>query len=125
MNHTIKKPMMILALNLKNQEIETDALINAGLAFKDLTGSYKGVKERSYLVLTHNNTAYQAALNLARRCEQESVLLLDEERNAKLMYLNDMYQIDIGVLTPVSKDEALEQDAWTYAPDLNQYYICK
>ena len=120
-----KTPAIILALNLKNQEIEIEALLDAGLVFKALTGSYKGVQERSYLVLTHTDEAYRAALNLAKECNQESVLLLDEDRNAKLMYLDDMHQIEIGVLTPVSKDEALKQDAWTYAHDLNQFYICK
>jgi len=125
MNFQPKKPMMILALNLKNKEIETDALLDAGLVFKDLTGSYKGVQERSYLVLTHTDTAFNAALKLAQKTEQESVLILDEDRNAKLMYLNDMHQIEIGKLTPVSQDEALKQDAWTFSHDLNQYYICK
>ena len=113
----------ILALNLDTQKEEEKALTDAGLKFKPLMGVYKGQSERSYLVpLTVHNTGL--VFGLARKYNQESILISDIDRSTKLVYLKGHgSEESIGVLTHVSEGKAKSHDGYTYDPKSNQYWV--
>jgi hypothetical protein len=64
---------------------------------------------------------------------QESVLLVEDghhgEMYASLYYMSkgecDGEHVYLGLLKSVDKSVALAQDAWTYRPDLNIYWIAQ
>ncbi len=96
------------------------------IGFKQLIGSYKGIREDSYII----NKKYLKAIERAGFLHaEESILLLGEtlghnRRRARLHFLNSLKpDEDIGVLRAVVKDEALAQDNWSYRPDLDTYFI--
>ena len=116
----IKRPMVIFALNTPDDELR---LHQAGLKannYKRLQDMYKGIAENSYIVdMAH----IDLVIDLAIDHKQESILLLDEDRNAKLVYLADMSEESLGQLVAVSETEALNQLAYTYNPETKQHYI--
>ena len=96
------------------------------IGFKQLIGAYKGTMEDSYII----NKKYLKAIERAGFLyAEESILLLGENlgknrRRATLHFLNSLKpDKDIGILRAVVKEEALEQDNWSYRPDLDTYFI--
>lgn len=116
-------PIVILALNNETKEKDTQALVNAGLELiVPLMGSYKGIEERSYMVpMSEHGTA----LRVAREHNQESILTRYSDGSVYLYYLDTSEQVYLGTFHAVSEAEAKAQDAWTYRPDLNQFYIVR
>ena len=116
----LNRPMVIFALNTVNDELR---LRQAGLKannYKRLQGMYKGIAEDSYIVdMAH----IDLVIDLAIEHKQESILLLDEDRNAKLVYLADMSEESLGQLVEVSASEASNQLAYTYNPETKQYWV--
>lgn len=103
-----------------------------GISIKPLLGSYKGKTEQSYIA---NYKALGALLNSGWLKGQESILVLGacnarDQRPASLHYLtragDDLKPLadDLGLFQSVSRGEALAQEAWTYDPDLKEYFIC-
>ena len=127
----LEKPsFVVIALNLASAMLERKALADHGiLNYKAVEGSYKGEKERSYVVTFQTLEDLQQILHVARTYKQESILVVDVERNAQLMFLNTYsggtMPKYVGKFKNVPKFEALEQEAWTYDPENNYYYICK
>ena len=88
-------------------------------------GAYKGVLETSFIMTEHDFGAFVEASEYVQH--QESVLLVEDghhgETYASLHYLSggvrDGEHVSLGIL----KSVALMQDAWTYRPDLNIYWI--
>ena len=116
----IKRPVVIFALNTPNDELR---LRKAGLKannYKRLQGMYKGIAENSYIVdMAH----IDLVIDLAIDHKQESIMVLDEDRNAKLVYLADMREESLGQLIAVSEKEAMNQLAYTYNPETKQFFI--
>lgn len=96
------------------------ALEVRGIGFKPLKGKYKGTTESSFIVEMRS-----VVEDIAASFEQESILVLDPWNNAKLVFTNSEQVENIGKLIKVTSDEALALDAWSYRPDLNQYYAVK
>jgi hypothetical protein len=97
-----------------------------GIDYKLAIGCYEGLGETSYIV---SYSHYELILALAGKHEQESILILSEAtrhglRPATLYFLQSGDNIDMGYLTGCSKEYALKQNAYTYRPDLNQYWVC-
>jgi len=77
------------------QPVENDArrallekqLHARGLSFKAVDGVYKGTTEKAFLVLLDDARHEDVCLELARRNQQESVLYVDANRVATLLYL--------------------------------------
>ena len=96
---------------------------------KICVGAYKGVLESSFIMTERDFATFiegsEHVLN------QESVLLVEDGHKgntyASLHYLSrgvrDGEHVDLGLLKSVDKSVALMQDAWTYRPDLNIYWI--
>lgn len=98
---------------------------------KICVGSYKGVLETSFIMTEHDFGAFVEASEYVQH--QESVLLVEDGHKgamyASLWYLDrglrDGEHYSLGRLKSVDKSVALEQDAWTYRPDLNIYWIAQ
>ena len=96
---------------------------------KMCVGSYKGVMEYSFILKEVDFVHYVSDSDFIR--DQESVLVIEDghygETYASLHFLE--YGIrggkpqHLGLIKSVDKDTALSQDAWTYRPDLNEYFI--
>ena len=96
---------------------------------KICVGSYKGVLEQSFIMTEDDFGAFiEGSIFID---QQESVLLVEDGHKGKtyasLHYLSggvrDGEHVSLGVVKSVDKEVALEQDAWTYRPDLNTYWI--
>lgn len=75
-------------MNVLRRELLEKQLRHRGLSFKPVDGVYKGTTEHAYLVLVDSDRDEAICLELARRNEQESVLHVDANRVATLLYLN-------------------------------------
>lgn len=116
----INRPMIIFALNASNDTLVLEAAGFTSKTYKELDGSYKGQTEKSYIVDAEH---LETVMQLARMHNQESILLLDQDRNASLYYIKSGLNTPIGRLVPTSEAVALSKDAWSYRPDLNTFYI--
>lgn len=90
---------------------------------KTCVGSYKGQLETSFLMRSDDFVDHvQGSVYITG---QESILRVSEcnKQYATLVYLADDSTEFIGSLKCVDKDTALAQDAWTYRPDVDQYWI--
>ena len=86
-------------------------------------GSYKGKLEISFIL---NERDFNKLVRGKWWIEnQESVLEVTQcnKSYATLVYLADGARESIGSLKNVSGVEAMQNDAWTYRPDLDQYWI--
>lgn len=100
----------------------TTSFQTAGLAFRSLLGCCNGQCEEIFLFLdTPFNRAF--VLAIAKLHRQTSILLLDAERNAKLLFLNLNTSKSIGVFREVSKRVALKSNNWTFDPDREIFYV--
>lgn len=118
-------PCIIFAVNQKSLE-EDSALINQKIEKEPLTliGSWEGKVEWSFLVTVDYLAEVQ---QLARETKQESILYLDNERQAYLLEKEDDYQLNkavhIGRFIEASKEVALKEKGYTYNTTTNKYYI--
>lgn len=104
------------------------ALDKGDIEYKEIAGFYEGLHEKGFIVnAKHVGLVYA----LCETYHQDSYMLLDNiERNghrkAYIATFNDSYsgaELNyIGWLHPITVDESKYFDAWTYRPDLNQYY---
>lgn len=115
-------------LNAERSAMLERQLAARDLSFKRVEGSYKGTRETSFLVLTPDDNAESAVTRLARRYGQESVLHVDANRYAVLLFLTpDMGGPDVASISGVgfwrsaaqSEAESLE----AYTRDGTDYYI--
>lgn len=123
---SVERDYMTLADKIKADNYAIDFLTSRGIDYVQAIGCYKGLGETCFIV-SYNH--YELILALAGMFEQESILILDEGtrhglRSASLYYLQSGKTVDMGMLTGASKEYALAQDAYTYRPDMNQYWVC-
>lgn len=86
------------------------SFIKQELDAETASGSYKGVKENS---LVADLSKLKEVISIAKHYNQESILVVTDN-NARLIYLADMGEQDIGTeLVRVAASEALNQDAYT------------
>ena len=128
----IHKQAIILSAELSDQtdiqnKHQTDTLEarlkQKNASYKHLVGSYKGIREASFLIEVNDNFNLFDAEALGCRFGQESVLVLDEDRNASLVTLNiKLDTVKIGKLKAITNKEAIKLEAWSYCPLNNQFY---
>lgn len=75
-------------LNTERQQLFELQLEARSLSFKKVLGVYNGDRETSYIVLNANEGDADKILPLARRYGQESVLSVDFNRFATLLFLH-------------------------------------
>lgn len=101
-----------------------EVLRDNGIRFKEVLGVYKGVSEKSIVVVLDSVSQLHIPIGIANRYNQESVLILDADtRKANLYYLKSGQSESIGVFEAVSESEAKSRDAYTFDHVNNVYYI--
>lgn len=99
-------------------------LQNCGHAVAQVNGCYKGEKEAAILVVDdrpYNAICETDVLRLARAYGQESVLAVDANGRARLIYCDDGSFETIGTWRGTNEKIAKSRDAWTERA--GQYYI--
>ena len=90
-------------------------------------GKYQGVKEISFLVeldekdYVNYGTQINTVFNLARKYKQDSILMINDDYTAYLLYINSTRKESIGYFIEVDKDTALLKDA--YSKINGKYFI--
>ena len=116
--HALAKFTHYLDVKKAMQELKSEV--------KVCVGSYKGQLETSFLMRSDD---FERFINCRSGWpfikNQESILRVSEcnKQYATLEYLATGKKEFIGSLKCVDKDTALKQDAWTYRPDVDQYWI--
>lgn len=125
MNYIEKlRPFVILAFNQGDQD--TSILNVHNLPFKPLIGSYKSQVESSYLVplKSLDDDRLELLIDLARRYDQESILIGDDLHECQLLYIKTGKIEYIGKMIQIDESEALKLDNWTKTLN-NEYYTTK
>jgi len=103
-------------------------------------GSYKGKLERSYIMRWDDFMEHIAESGYVDK--QESILILRDGYYGKVyatLKFNSAYNSDwpaeftnvgyddlfLGEFKSIPAHEAQYEEAWTYRPDLDQYYVCE
>ena len=103
-------------------------------------GSYKGKLERSYIVRWDDFMEHIADSGYVDN--QESILILRDGYYGvtyATLKFNSAYNTDwpaefpnvgsndlfLGVFKAIPANEAMYEEAWTYRPDLDTYYVCE
>lgn len=126
MRHNALAPLYIVALNTGSQADDLRLLRSVGIEHEGLArGSYKGQEEDSYILSAENFLKIRP--KLAER-DQESVLFLDNQRNAYLYVVEDGYkagpnQVWIGEWVEVPETVAVRHEAWTRTQ--GRYFIAR
>jgi hypothetical protein len=106
-------------LENQNATLAAKILLNHHRAlYKNVEGCYKGGHEVSFLVADNHIELIELLCHLF---EQESFLLVDDNRNATLRY-EDLRRRNIGLWQNVCKSVALAQDSYTVCD--GHYWIC-
>jgi len=100
------KSFVMLAFNSGDQAGDCQQLEDAGLKFRSGRGSYKGVNNPSYLVVFNTRKQFDKILKLALKANQESILVVNENRECSLRYLADDYTQELGQWTEVPRHKA-------------------
>ena len=110
MNQIVNDRIVIMALNLISESVERDILRDYGLTFAKAYGHYKGIPERSWVIIANDEETYLKCIALARTYQQESILLSSQDRTTHLMY-TDIYKTPeyIGVLQRKQDNEPLPE----------------
>jgi hypothetical protein len=98
-------------------------LLNNMFYFKEVAGSYKGHSEKGFAIVVQDTADVLTLQDIADEYAQESVLVLDEERQAFLFYMDGKPKELLGLWMAASKLKASELDAFTYDPSTGAYYI--
>jgi len=103
--------------------------LDKGVPFKSLHGCYKGIQEASFIIpQEYLDYCTQWWIN------EESILLLSSQYRSRRMYgtrIAVLYFPKYGLTQPIGewqrqpKEYALKQEAWTYDPSQDEYYVCE
>jgi hypothetical protein len=127
-----KKPVIIFSVykaglidseNERNHENAKKTLASWKIPYKELIGCYKKSQEKSFLVFDNLQNMVNI-YELVRLNNQESILLLDENRNAELVYIADNPKREkLGKFKAVDKETAEKKDNFTFDPEYKTYWI--
>jgi hypothetical protein len=100
------------------------AMVRAGVLAKPLLGRYKGQDEQSFISSMSDYAVIEPWL-----VAEESILHIHsydarDRPMATLRYLSTGEAIDLGRFHSVSREVARSQDAYTYDPTYDRYFIC-
>lgn len=96
-----------------------------GFATVQVNGCYKGKREPAILVLDDrpgNDLCESAVIRLARQYDQESVLAVDSNRQARLIYCDGGHFETIGRWHAVGADTVINNPSASYTERAGQYY---
>lgn len=129
-----KKPFVIISAENANESKEVNAkkhnelmaqLKRDKFSIKEVEGVYHGTKEKSILVVLNQKwLAVELATfkNYAAIFNQESILFVDEERTASLIFPQGGLSEKLGKFIAVSKGIAIQMSNYTF--DGKDHYVC-
>lgn len=130
-----KRPFFIISAELstlsgdenaaRSEDLELDIQRLVEHDYKLVDGVYKGSKEQSYVVFCDEDTTLDTPLTLGKKYGQESILIVDSDRNSTLVFCNTLEGQCSGTFKAVSKYEAEASESYTYDHVLDMYFICK
>lgn len=110
--------------NIAATRIVERILKHKGIPYKAVNGYYKGVHEVSLLVADKHVSLIK---QLCQLFEQESYLLVDDNRNAELHFMTGILGVThwnrLGLWQNVCKSIAESQDSYT-SDEHGNYWIC-
>jgi len=125
----MEKNVIIFSTSLETDsklfsEIKTELarveLNRMGIFFKEVVGQYNGTIETSFVVgIKH----LKEALKIAQSNYQESILVVDAESQAKLVFLEDDSKVYIGKFKMVDSDTALALNNYTFDPQTKTHWV--
>jgi hypothetical protein len=119
MNNFRPQFFLVCANNRENEMIRD--LNYLGVQWKEVEGCYKGVPERSFLIV---GDAEGHVLEFASKYSQESYLFVEADtRVAWLVYHADGRRIRLGRFEECTEAEAKRQDAYTSDPSTKTFYV--
>ena len=83
-----------------------------GITFVPALGCYKGVEERSVVTYIDNSDDYELVLDMAWNYQQESVLVVDRNHVARLVFAKGGIK-RVGMMERVSEIVARSREGWT------------
>jgi hypothetical protein len=131
--HTHINNTYIIFASDKSDDETHKFLEDMAIGYKQLRGSYTSINtgeviEETSFIINEKHWPYIEASEFI--ANQETVLHLAEplahkqgRRPASLIALHDGSSIELGLLTPVSKEVAVTKQDWTYDPALATYFI--
>ena len=124
------KMLFILAVNQPNENADKAFLAEHGIHVSNpaCIGAYKGKLELAYLIPCDQDTRAEveaSVLQAAKAANQESVLFLDSEREAYLIFVDNRDTGHIGTWSGIDSAEAASLDAWTLNRETGQYYTVR
>lgn len=109
--------------NEENHKKSLKHLKGFGINFKEVFGVYNGNKEKSILIPIINvNFDFAMAKQLCAIYDQESILFVDSERNAELVFLGLDKTEKLGKFIVVGKGVA--EQCQNYTVNGKDHYIC-
>lgn len=91
---------------------------------KAIQGYYLGDKENSLVVQFRTRDNYERLLEYATAMGQESVLHIDSNRLASLVYTDNTGKVEhLGKFKATNKQGIAGRDCYSYDAHLDQYYI--
>ncbi len=109
------------ATNSKNHIVLGNSFKSAGVKFRYCTGVYKGTKEPSFMI-DNNPDNLEVAIKIAQQFDQESILQMDNEGKAQLIFLKNRPKKTLGFIN-VSNIEP--EGDYTYVNDTQEYVTFK
>lgn len=100
-------------VNAARTEWLRDRLETSDLSALPAEGMYAGAAEKSFLVAVPRDAELAVIMELARVASQESVLVLDEDRQARLVFLDGRPDVPLGIMREVSRARAIGAGAYT------------
>lgn len=129
-----KKPFVIISAERSTNTIKENKknhldlwlqLKRDGFSIKEVKGVYKGTVEKSIIVILNQRwLAVELATfkNYAAIFDQESILFVDEERNASLIFPKQVEAEKLGKFIAVTKGIATQMSNYTF--DGKDHYVC-
>lgn len=96
------------------------------LQFAPMEGNYNGHAEASFLVFCpggDSGPAFTLVRKLAVRWGQESVLYVDANRMATLVYLDGRKSVELGMWHETGAGVAAKAGSFTYEPNAGRYFV--
>ena len=117
--------------NLENHKKTLAHLKAFGLKHKVVEGVYRGEAELSIMIPVINEVFDLSTVEqLAHIYDQESILFVDEDRNAELRFMVKAFDENLKELKPeklgkfVATTKGIAEQCNGYTKDGNDYYIC-
>lgn len=92
------------------------------IPFTEVMGVYKGISEKSVMIVISGTTQLKQVRHMAHMFEQESILERDNENQARLVFMNGDTTLNLGEMRQITKEVAALTDCYTYVPSTNEYY---